>query len=497
MIPRREHLLSIAALIPPPRWVDIPLDPSLLHRYPLRDYQLDIVHEVIDLMARGYRRILIQLATGGGKTRIAEAVLGIVRELGFSGQFIVHRKELINQTSRTFDAAGLRHGFIAAGRPLDYGEPLTIAGVQTLVTRLAADGHRDLVMPDEAHHSTSASWSRVLQHNAQAFVLGLTATPERLDGRGMDEHFEAMVCGPSTAELIAMGFLAPFDYYAPAIPDLSGVRTQAGDYAQAGVVEVMDKPKIIGDIVEHYLTLGAGLQGIGFAPSREYSRKVVDAFNASGVRAMHVDGETPEKEREWADAAYREGALDMLSNVGLFGEGYDVPGASYLGDWAPTKSLINFLQRDGRVLRIGGAARSVIADHAGNCFTHGLPDDEREWSLLGRAARLAAAKGPSDATPVRQCLVCYRVSPSIVAVCPGCGVEFPTQVREIKEEAGTLAKIDREMLKRKQAAVRKAEEKACGSQIELQQLAEARGYANPRGWAKMRMSFRNNWRGLR
>lgn len=494
MIPRRELLLSHALLIPPPRWVDVPLDHTLLHKYPLRDYQLAIVLEVIDLMVRGYRRILIQLATGGGKTKLAEAILGIVRELGYAGQFIVHRKELINQTSRTFDAAGLRHGFIAAGRPMGYDASLTIAGVQTLVTRLGADRHRDLIMPDECHHSTSASWSKVLRHNSEAFVVGLTATPERLDGRGLDEHFEVMVCGPTTAELIASGYLSPFDYFAPTIPDLSGVRTLAGDYAQAGVVEVMDKPKIIGDIVEHYLTLGPGLKGIGFAPSREYSRKVVDAFNGSGVRAAHLDGETPDDERARIDAAYREGAIQMLSNVSLLGEGYDVPDASYLGDWAPTKSLINFLQRDGRVLRIGGAARAIIADHAGNCFTHGLPDDDREWSLQGRAARLAAAKGANDATPVRQCLTCYRVSPSLVTVCPGCDTEFPSQARVVIEEAGSLSKVDREMLKRKAAAVRKAEERNCGSHAEFVALHKARGYtSDPNKWARMKISFRNNY----
>lgn len=494
MIPLRDHLFSLASIVPPPRWQPVPLDPALLRRYPLRDYQIDIVLEVIRLMMLGYRRILIQLATGGGKTILAQAILGIVRELGYSGRFIVHRDELIKQTSNTFTGAGLDHGFIASGRPMAFEHPLTIAGVQTLVRRLDLALSPDVLMPDECHHGVSASWAKVLNHNPSAFIVGLTATPERLDGRGMAEIFEAMVCGPSTAELIDMGFLSPFDYYAPHIPDLTGVASQAGDYARAGVAEVMDKPRIIGDIVEHYLTLGAGLKGIGFAPSREYSRKVVDAFNGSGVRAMHIDGDSSDDERDYADAAYREGAIQMLSNVGLLGEGYDVPDASYLGDWAPTKSLINFLQRDGRVLRIGGADRAVIADHAGNCFTHGLPDDEREWSLEGRTARLSAAGG-SDATPVRQCLTCYRVSPSIVMVCPGCGTEFPSQARQVKEEAGTLSKVEREMLKRKAAALRKAEERACDSEAALVELAKARGYKNPQGWARMRLRFRNNYRG--
>lgn len=495
MIPLRDHLLSMASLTPPPRWVDIPLDPALLAKYPLRDYQLEIVLEVIRLMLMGYRRILIQLATGGGKTKIAEAILGIVRELGFAGQFIVHRKELINQTSKTFLEAGIPHGFIASGRPIGYEDALTIAGVQTLVSRLGLDRTRDLLMPDEAHHCVSASWTKVLNHNRDAFVVGLTATPERLDGRGLDEHFEVMVCGPSTAELIEMGYLSEFDYYAPHVPDLSKVGSIAGDYAQAGVVEVMDKPKIIGNIVEHYLEVAKGLPGIGFAPSREYSRKAVDAFNANGVRAMHVDGGSSDEDRAYADAAFREGAVDLLSNVSLFGEGYDVPGAVYCGDWSSTKSVINFLQRDGRVLRIAkGKPRAIIADHAGNWTRHGMPDDERNWSLKGRAARLSETK-PSDATPVRQCMTCYRVWPSTVPVCGQCGTEFPSQVRQVIEEAGKLSKVDRDALKKKTAALRKAEEKACGSQRELADLARARGYENPDRWAKMKMSFRNNYRG--
>lgn len=497
MIPLRHLLLSHATLTPPPRWQDLPLDARFLADYPrLREYQIEIILEVINLMALGYRRILIQLATGGGKTVIAQVIMGIVRQLGYSGRFIVHRKELINQTSDTFTSAGLDHGFVASGRPLAADSPLTIAGVQTLVNRLDKVLSPTLLMPDEAHHCVSASWSKVLNHDPECFVIGLTATPERPDGRGMDEHFEAMVCGPSTADLIEMKFLSPFDYFAPHVPDLSGVRTIAGEYAQDGVVDVMDKPKVIGGIVEHYLALAPGQKGIGFAPSREYSRKAVDAFNAEGIKAAHLDGDTPDDERARIDAAFRDGDVQVLSNVGLFSEGYDVPGAVYLGQWSPSKSLINVLQQWGRVLRTApGKTRAIIADHAGNCFTHGLPDDEREWSLLGRKARLAAAAGGSDATPVRQCLTCYRVVPSVVPVCPGCGHEFPAQIRTIREEEGKLTPIEREALKKKAAALRKAEEKACQSHADFVALAQARGYANPQGWARMKIKFRNNYRG--
>jgi superfamily II DNA or RNA helicase len=481
---QQNILLSIATCAPLPVYEGAPFSEAAIHQWSLRDYQVALLTEVARLMALGYRRILIQLPTGGGKTRMAGAMLG---SIDGTGQFIVHRKELIDQTSSTFDELGIRHGFIAAGRPDDFA-PVMLAGVQTLVNRLGLPP--DLAIIDEAHHATASSWDRIMEHYYDSYALGLSATPERLDGRGLQDHFDVIVCGPSTAWLIEHGYLSPYSYYAPSLPDLTGVHTVAGDFNRGELAHAMDKPKLIGDVVEHYLQLASGKQGIVFGASREHSRNLADAFAFNGVRAAHVDGSMGDKQRKSIVDAFREGALDVMTNVDLFGEGFDVPGIVYVGLARPTKSLALFLQQVGRGLRvIPGKTEAVICDHAGNAFRHGLPDDEREWKLEGRPKQARGA--PADAFPIRQCETCFRISPSSVRECPGCGEEFPIQVRELRQEAGKLTKLEREELRKAASRRRKAEEKECKTYEQFKSLAIARGYDHPHAWAKMKMSFKN------
>jgi len=489
MTPREAFLFSVATLTPEVMYAVVPLRDGAT--VPLRDYQVDLIRRVAAAMRQGYRRVLVVLPTGGGKTQIAAAILAASRG---TSQFIVHRKELIAQTSAAFERADIPHSFIAAGYPMSLDADVTIAGVQTLVNRLDGLLPRNLIICDEAHHATARSWDRVLGHSDESFVIGLTATPQRLDGRGLDDHFDTMICGPSTGELIAAGWLSPFDYYAPTTPDLSEVEITAGDFNRAALGDVMDKPAIIGDVVQHYLRLAPGERGIVFAVSREHSRHMAEAFRTAGVRAAHVDGES--KDRDEVVGAFRAGTLDVMTNVDLFGEGFDVPGIVYCGLARPTKSLSLFLQQAGRALRpCEGKTRAIICDHAGNATTqgHGLPDDPREWSLEGRARGVRGTPKASDAEPVRTCLMCYRISLSSVPVCP-CGAEFPASVREIEQRAGELAKLERETLKRRQRNLRLAQERAARTFGELVSLAMARGYAKPKGWARARMKFRAHYR---
>lgn len=498
MIGHRQALLfSLATGVPEFLHLAVPLRDSLLCPVTLRDYQLDILQRVAALMRQGVRRVLIQLPTGGGKTVMAGQALLSAQQSGFAGQFIVHRKELIDQTSESFDRMDLPHGFIAAGRPLDLHAATTLAGVQTLANRLDLVLPPNLVIVDEAHHAGAGTWERVLAAYPDAFILGLTATPERLDGRGLNEHFDALVIGPSVAELIERGFLSPYDYYAPSRPDLTGLHTTGGDFNRGEVAGLMDRAELIGDVVEHYQRLAPGQQGIVFAAGREHSRNLAEAFLAAGVRAAHVDGAMPDRERKRIDGAFRAGEIDVMTNVDLFGEGYDVPGIVYCGMARPTKSLSLFMQQAGRALRTApGKTRAIICDHASNAFTHGLPDDDREWSLEGRAARKRAACN-DDAEPVRQCMTCYRVYPSSEKSCPGCGATATATPREIRVKEGELEKLEREAAKKRQQAVRKAEEQACGSYADFFDLAVSRGYAKPAGWARMRADLKQNYRGPR
>lgn len=487
--PRDALLFSLATLTPQITHLAAPFDDADLDPVILRDYQMRVLREAVAYFRMGFRRVLIQLPTGGGKTVLAAQVLLAVLAAGGFSQFIVHRKELLNQTSRSFTAMGLPHGFIAADRPLDLEAATILAGVQTLVNRLDVVLPPNLVVLDEAHHCVAGTWERVLAAYPDAYILGLTATPERLDGRGLGEHFDVMVLGPTTAELIERGFLSPYDYYAPHRPDLSGLHTLGGDYNQTEVQALMDRPELVGDMVSHYLRLAGGQKGIVFASSIAHSRNLADAFRAAGVRAAHLDGTS--KDREAVMEGFCGDRYDVLSNVDLFDEGLDVPGIVYVGMGRPTKSMTKYRQQAGRALRLAeGKTRAIIADHAGNAFIHGLPDDDYEWSLEGRSK---AARGAcnDDAEPVRQCLTCYRVYPSKVKACPGCGAAQTPTAREIKIREGELEKLERERLKQERAERRKAEEKACKTYDDYYRLAVARGYNEPVKWARARSSMRS------
>lgn len=523
---RQAVLLSLAGDTTAPMSAAVPIHPDRLCPIILRDYQLDILQRVAAAMRAGHRRVLVVLPTGGGKTVLASQALLCALHLGATGQFLVHRKELLDQTSLSFLRAGLDHGFIAAGRRLSYRDPITLAGAQTLANRLDMFLPPNLLIADEAHHSPATTFARIFDAYPDSFIMGLTATPQRLDGRGLDEQFDVIVEGPTVAALMARGFLSPYDYYAPSLPDMTGVRTD--QQAEA----VMDTPDLIGDMVSHYQRLAAGQPGILFAHSIAHSRHLVDAFQAEGVRIAHMDGDMSDKERERVDASFRARDVDLLSNVALLGEGYDVPGVVYLGMGRRTQSLSWFRQMAGRALRpiyadgwaaetdaerlaaiaAGPKPRAIICDHAGNAFNRGLPDDDIIWSLEGRAKGVGACN--ADAEPVRQCLTCYRVYPSILAGCPGCGAVRTPTAREIRVKEGELAKLDREARaaekareaearaaakaereaeRRRAAAVRKAEEKACACYADFHDLAVARGYETPAKWAAMRVSLKNTY----
>lgn len=460
----------------------------------LRPDQQEMIEQARAHMRNGRRRILLQAPTGFGKTILSAFMIRNAAERGHRCWFNMHRKELIGQTSKKFTQAGIHHGFIAAKMPFNPFERVLLTGIGTLAGRLSRVQPPYLMVWDECHHITAATWRRVFDAFPDVYHIGLSATPERLDGRGLDEFFDVLVQGPSTSALIEAGHLAPFRYFAPSRPDMAGVPTLAGDWEQGTLASIMDTPKLVGDVVEHYQRLAPGERGVVFAVNREHSRNLAAAFVAAGVRAAHIDGDS--KDRDELVAAYRAGGVDMLCNVDLFGEGFDVPEMVYCGLARPTKSLRLFRQQVGRSLRTcEGKAEAVIADHAGNAFVHGLPDDHYEWKLEGRKARLKADKLRSDATPIHQCPLCYQVTYSNRVTCP-CGHVFAAKDRMPGWEEGQLMPLERgesERVLAKLAAAdaRKAEERDCKTIGQLIALAKKRGYPKPAGWASLTLRKRS------
>lgn len=447
----------------------------------LRPYQSQMLAETRQAYAQRHRAVLLCLATGGGKTITASTVVHGAAQKRNTTWWLTHRRELASQASQTFYDLGIPHGTIRAGHVSDPRALVQVGSIQTIARRLDQLPPPSLIVFDETHHIGAATWDAIFHRFPAAKILGLTATPWRLDGQGLGRWYSHMVTGPSTGELIDNGSLSPYRLFAPATPDLSGVATAQGDYQRGALAKAMDKPQIVGDAIGHYQNLCPGKRAVVFAAGVENSQHIAAQFNAAGIPAEHVDGSMANDARDAAVDRFRRGETLVLSNADLFGEGFDVPAIEAAILLRPTKSLSLHLQQVGRALRPApGKAEAIILDHAGNSLRHGLPDDDREWSLDDREKRSKAA--PSE-VPVRQCGECffvYRPAPK----CPQCGHAPPVQAREIEQVEGTLTELARAREQReKRQQVGRAQ-----TLEDFLRIAAERGYKP--GWAHQMMRVR-------
>jgi DNA repair protein RadD len=444
--------------------------------FELRPYQSDLIAK-----ARGELRtndsVLIQAPTGSGKTALAAFMLGSASSKKKRCWFNCHRSELVDQTAETFEKVGIPYGIIAAGYPLNPYMPVQICSVDTLKGRLGRYALPDLIVWDEAHHTAAAGWKRIKDANPQAKHVGLSATPERLDGKGLDELFDAMVVGPKVSWLIEQGYLSKYRAFAPPGPDMTGVRRNMGDFAKGESEGLMNKPTITGDAIAHYQRLARGKSAVAFCVSVKHSQTVAAEFRAAGVVAVHLDGTMSKHDRKQAVQAFRRGEIKVLTNVDLFGEGFDLPQLEASILLRPTQSLSLHLQQIGRCLRPDdGKPHAFILDHAGNLARHGLPDDDRDWSLEGRKKR-KASEGESG-PPMRQCPKCYaahRPSPR----CPECGHVYVVSAREMETVDADLVEVDIEAARKR----RVIENRSADSLASLIELGESRGYKKPLYWS--------------
>lgn len=447
----------------------------------LRQYQLDAISQIQALFHAGVQRVLYVLPTGGGKTVLfCHAGAHAVRQ-DYKVLITAHRRELVEQVSETVRSTGLECGVIAASYPENIDAPVQIGLINTLVQRVKLGEYRgafNLVIVDEAHHLVAPTWLGTipLVLTAKGFVLGVTATPLRLDGHGLD-WFQKMVIGPDYPELHAGKYLVRATTFAPPMaPDLSGVRSRQGDFVPADLARIMMSPALIGDAVDHYRKHALGRPALAYGVSIVHSRKIRDEFRAAGFRAEHVDGDTDAAARRAAIAGLADGTLDIITNCGLFAEGIDVPvlGVIIL---RPTKSIALHKQMCGRALRPApGKTDAIILDHAGNSFRHGLYDFPHLWTLSGK--RLAEAdKGKA---PARRCPNCGALNNLGAPHCTACGHAFEAPRGRIPEQlSGALKQVSAEELLQHQLRTMRASE-ACswaGPDTEkLRQVQQARNY---------------------
>jgi DNA repair protein RadD len=470
----------------------------------LRTYQSDAVNGIRRAYREGKRAPLLVLPTGGGKTVTFSYVTQSAAAKGRCVYLLVHRAELVKQIAGTLARFGCTHNIIAPGPIVrqcqadqfrahgrTYVQPgarVFVASVQTLVKRLdkiPTDMAPDLIVIDEAHHLTAGTmWGTVVEKFPKAYLLPVTATPCRLDGKGLGlgagGFCDELIMGPTMRELIEAGALSPYRIFAPPNAlDLSGVKTRAGDYAKDQLATAVDKPMITGDVVQHYHRLAAGRRALVFCVSVEHARHVASEFAASGVESEFLDGTLDASEREAIIKRFEAGTTMVLTSCDLVSEGFDCPAIEAAILLRPTQSLSLYLQQVGRALRMfPGKTEAIILDHVGAVQTHGLPDEDREWSLDGvkRGKRQAANDNEPGVDRVSTCPKCFTIHLP-AAECPTCGHVYPIKARQLEQADGELQEITGDQLEAMRRQRRAMQGKAETVEDLVHKLGMSRGRA--------------------
>ncbi len=410
----------------------------------LRPYQIQAIERVHEHVAAGARRLVVVLATGGGKTTIAVEIILDAIARGQSVLFLAHRRELISQTYRRLVQMGVPEhdvGVLMGNDPRRRpGAKVQVASVDTLRNR--AKPKADIVFIDECHRALARSYQEIAACYSDAVHLGLTATPYRADGRGLGDAYQELVVVASPSRLIAEGYLVePSVFTVPRehLPDLSSVHTRAGDYEGRELEDAVNRKSLVGNIVEHWLELARGKRTVAFAVSVEHSKNIAARFVEAGIPAEHLDGTTPAAERDAILARLERGETQVVANCNVLCEGWDQPSVKCAILARPTKSTGLYLQQAGRILRPWNDERAIILDHAGCAVEHGLPQDDREFSLDGR--KKSGRRGPVEA-PTKVCASCCAVVAVACRTCRECGSEFPAPERVPEERKGVLVSAE-------------------------------------------------------
>lgn len=415
----------------------------MIQLYPDQELSIQRLREKL----RVHKSVLLQGETGSGKSIMAAYMIAGSRQKGMVSAFVVPRRDLLRQMSETFQEFGIDHSFVAAKRPFNPYATTFICTSGTLANKLARI-NPGLILYDEVHYGATLLDRMITHYKAKGAVsIGLSATPEKTNGDGLDEYFDAMVIGPTVRQLIDMKRLSDYRLFAPSRPDLSKIKTVAGDYARGQLADFMEHQNVlIGDAVKHYKQHAGGKLNITFCTSIKHSEMTADAFRAAGVPTVHMDGETPEDERRRIARAFARHELVNICSVDLMTFGYDLALASgiktavieSMSDLRPTKSRPLQRQKNGRVLRYKDYP-GIILDHAGNAAYHGMPDEEIDWSLQGRDKEEKRSDG-GYTVPIRQCSNCFFCHRPALT-CPNCGHEYEVDSRMVKNLDGELAEI--------------------------------------------------------
>lgn len=425
----------------------------------LRDYQDNSLKQLTKSYKSGKgKRKIVVLPCGAGKTAVFAYMAMNSQKKGKIVWFLVHRKELLDQTIETFKRFDIPIITVLIGM------------VGSVANKIDKYPTPDFIIFDECHFSAAATWKKIIDKYPDVYYVGLTATPCRLDGKPLGDIYDELIIGITAKELIQRGYLADYDYWSRPLIDTDNLKTKRGDYDSHEIAEIIEKAHIYGDVVDNYIKIANGKKTICYCDCIVNSKAVADKFQQSGINAVHFDGTTPPAERKRIVQDFRNGKITVLCNVDLISVGFDVPDCECCILLRPTQSTALYIQQAMRALRPLGEKRAIIIDHVDNIKRHGFPDDDREWSLEVKQ------KKPKPA-PIKTCGKCFLCCNASCKICPNCGEEFPIKEKVAEEKTevdGELILIDKE----KYRSMKFKDYKQLKTYAELKEFAKARGYKN-------------------
>lgn len=389
----------------------------------LRDYQTNAINELRSAILDNKKPVLSS-PTGSGKTRIASEIFSIARQRNKRVAFVVPFLSLIGQTWKAFAHAGIDEedmGVIQADHILtNWMKPVQICSIDTLARRKLLP-EVDIVIFDECH-KRSVVHSRWMEQAPNAKFIGLSATPW---AKGMGELWDKMIIVSTPRELIEQGYLSPFRFFAPASPDLTGVKIRMGDFAEDQLAKAMNKAELVADIVTTWMKRGEGRPTFCFAVDCAHAKEIQSQFNKAGIPAGYIDAYTEVKHREAMIDQLRRGEIKIICNVGTMTTGVDAPFVSCIILARPTKSEMLYIQIIGRGLRLSeGKTDCLILDHSDTGLRLGLPDEIEYFDFIDAPAEAARKEKRDKEEPLpKKCPHCQYLKKPKERVCPSCGFE--------------------------------------------------------------------------
>ena len=423
----------------------------------LRDPQVRVLEKVREKFDKeGVKHLLMVASTGFGKTVCFSYIADCAAALGNTTFIFVHRKELVRQTSRSLTNNGIPHGIIAAGYPV-VDQPIQVCSIQTFVRRYKQFNPPDLMVIDECHRSISKQYETVMKWANDSYRLGVTATPDRADGKGFTEYYETYVEADDIRTLIKDGWLVQPTIYAPPLEglDLSASKMKNGDFDQEFDALLLDHKVITGSALEHYKKyLPDHPPTVVFCATVQHAHNVAAQFSEGGVPSEAIDGSMDDDQRAEILGRLESGEIRCLMSCNLVSEGFDLPAirAAIMLRRIGPRCISLFMQQVGRILRpFPGKTDAFLFDHVENCKRHMKAvqsfyheEHKIDWGPSFRGRQ----KGEREAFvgELETCPMCYCKFPP-APECPACG--HVLKVRgigggglEIEEVEGELVRLD-------------------------------------------------------